>query len=61
MKQAIFNLVLLIITLLFISNALAHTVEITNGLDYLTSTQNMDGSWNNDPYSALPVLFEVSV
>ena len=51
MKRAIFSMVLLIIGLLFISNALAYSPEITNGLDYLTSTQNMDGSWDNDPYS----------
>ncbi len=33
--------------LLFISAAFAQSPEITNGLNYLTSTQNPDGSWGD--------------
>jgi len=59
MKKALFTLGLLIITLLFISNALAHTVEIANGLDYLTSIQNMDGSWDSSITDTLPATTAV--
>jgi len=38
----------LFFTFLLVSTASAQTPEITNGLAYLTSTQNLDGSWGDD-------------
>ncbi|MFZ3136226.1 MAG: prenyltransferase/squalene oxidase repeat-containing protein [Thermodesulfovibrionales bacterium] len=46
MKKAI--LVLFLFHYLFISSVFAQTPEITNGLNYLTSTQNPDGSWGSE-------------
>ena len=49
MKKAI--LVLFLFHYLFISSVFAQTPEITDGLNYLTSTQFTNGSWKDDPYS----------
>jgi len=46
MKKAI--LFLFLFQFLFAFSISAQTIEITNGLSYLTSTQNPDGSWGND-------------
>ncbi len=49
-------LLTLVISLLIvvIPSAFAQTPEITNGLVYLTSTQNLDGSWDSDTTDVLP-------
>jgi len=39
--------VILITSIAFIASASAYPPEITNGLNYLTSTQNPDGSWGD--------------
>jgi subtilase family serine protease len=59
MKKALFTQVLLIISMLFISKVFAYTPEITNGLDYLTSIQNMDGSWDSNITDTLPATTAV--
>ncbi|MEW6054876.1 MAG: prenyltransferase/squalene oxidase repeat-containing protein [Nitrospirota bacterium] len=46
MKKAL--LFLFIFQFLIFSSVFAQTPEITNGLNYLTSTQNPDGSWGSD-------------
>ncbi|MEW6054879.1 MAG: CARDB domain-containing protein [Nitrospirota bacterium] len=46
MKKAI--LFLFLSHFLFITSVFAQPPEITNGLNYLTSTQNTDGSWGSD-------------
>ena len=45
MKRGIIFL-LCFIQLIYISTAFAQSTQITNGLNYLSSTQNPDGSWS---------------
>lgn len=58
MKRGIILLVCFI-QLILISSAFAQTVEITNGLNYLSTTQNPDGSWNSDKIEVLPSTVSV--
>jgi hypothetical protein len=46
--KSIFALMILLIT----APCYAQLANITNGLNYLTSTQNTDGSWGGDSSSA---------
>ncbi len=51
-----FLLILLFITFIIIFNiAFAQTPEITNGLNYLYSTQNPDGSWGDETSNTEPL------
>ena len=45
-------LLIFLIQFMFASFAFAGTPAMTNGLNYLTSTQNSDGSWGNDGSNA---------
>jgi len=56
-----FVLITIFITLLFVPPLLAQTPEITNGLNYLTSTQSPDGSWGNETSSTGTVPSTVAV
>ncbi|MBM4137588.1 MAG: hypothetical protein FJ241_12275, partial [Nitrospira sp.] len=47
MKKAILSLVF-ILPFILTTTAFAQTPAITNGLNYLISTQNPDGSWGNE-------------
>ncbi len=49
----------LIVFMLLITNAFAQTPEITNGLNYLSTTQNPDGSWDSNTTDILPATREV--
>jgi prenyltransferase beta subunit len=60
MKRAIIFL-LSLAQLIFISSVFAQTSQINNGLNYLTSTQNSDGSWGDDTTNAEILPSTVSV
>jgi hypothetical protein len=45
-RTAVF--LVLIIQFIFVPNIFAHPPEITNGINYLSTTQNPDGSWGSD-------------
>lgn len=47
MKKCIFSLVVVLVVG-FTQICFAQTPEITNGLSYLNSVQNVDGSWGGD-------------
>ena len=56
-----FIIMTFILSLMVVSIASAQTPEITNGLNYLTSTQNPDGSWGDDTSSVEVLPATVSV
>ena len=47
-RRGLFVLAAILVVALFHSVAFAQSQQITNGLSYLTSTQNLDGSWGSD-------------
>jgi subtilase family serine protease len=48
-RTAVF--LVLIIQFMFVPNIFAHPPEIANGINYLSTTQNPDGSWGSDTSS----------
>ena len=64
MKKSTFSTILaVILSLLSLSTALAHTPSITNGLAYLTANRNSDTSWGDnsstiDPATATAAVLE---
>ena len=48
-RTAVF--LVLIIQFIFVPNIFAHPPEIANGINYLSTTQNPDGSWGSDTSS----------
>ncbi len=50
-----------LLQLIVVPTAFAQTPEITNGLSYLTSSQNPDGSWGDDTSSTEPLPATTSV
>jgi len=59
MKKAL--LFLFLFQFLIVSSVFAQPPEIENGLNYLTTTQNTDGSWGNDESGAEILPSTVSV
>jgi squalene cyclase len=58
-RTAVFLAVL--IQFIFVPNIFAHPPEITNGINYLSTIQNPDGSWGSDTSSADVLPATVSV
>ena len=44
-REFLYSIIVCLIILLCISSSFAQTVPVTNGLNWLTAAQNIDGSW----------------
>ncbi len=46
--KRILLIIIFVFSLINANAVIAQTPEITNGLSYLTATQNLDGSWDSE-------------